>query len=57
MTKRWFTIREAAEYFSMKEKTLYGLVGRELIPADAVLRLGRQIRVDVKKIENKEIKK
>lgn len=57
MTKRWYSVREAAEYFSMKEKTLYGLIGRGLLPDDAILRLGRQLRLDIKKIENnKEMK-
>ncbi len=56
MTKRWYSISEAAEYFSMKKSTLYSLVGRGLIRADAVLRLGRQIRLDIKKIEEKNEK-
>lgn len=51
MKKVWFTVKEAAEYFSIPPKTLYSLAGRGLLPGDAVLRLGRQIRVDIKKIE------
>jgi len=53
MEKKWFTVAEAAEYFSIKKKTLYSLIGRGLVPDDAVLRLGRQIRLDIKKIEEK----
>lgn len=55
MDKRWYSIAEAAEYFSMKKKTLYGLVGRGLIRDDAVLRLGRQLRIDIKKVEEEGI--
>jgi len=51
MTKRWYSIAEAADYFSIKKCTLYSLVGRGLIRDDAVLRLGRQIRLDIRKIE------
>jgi len=57
MNKKWFTVKEAAEYFSIKKQTLYGLIGRGLVPGDAVLRLGRQIRLDIKKIEEKGIKR
>jgi len=54
MEKKWFTVAETAEYFSMKPKTLYSLIARKMIPNDAVLRLGRQIRLDIKKIEMKD---
>lgn len=56
MNKKWFTVKEAAEYFSIKKKTLYTLIGKGQLPADAVLRLGRQIRLDIKKIEEMGIK-
>jgi len=51
MQKRWFTVKEAAEYFSIPVKTIYSLASRGLIPGNAVLRLGRQLRVDLQKIE------
>jgi len=49
--RRWFTIREAAEYFSLPKKTLYSLAARDRLPEGSVLRLGRQLRFDVEKIE------
>jgi excisionase family DNA binding protein len=51
MTRRWYSVREAAEYFSMSKKTLYSLAARKRLPDGAVLRLGRQIRFDVRAIE------
>lgn len=54
MNKKWFSVKEAAEYFNINPKTMYSLIGRGLLPGDAILRLGRQIRVDIKKIEKEE---
>jgi len=54
--RHWFTIAEAANYFSMKSKTLYSLAARRRLPDGAVLRLGRQVRLDVKKIEEEGVK-
>jgi len=51
MTKKWYSVREASQYFGLNLKTLYTLIGKGQIPDDAVLRLGRQLRVDLKKIE------
>lgn len=49
---RWLTIREAAEYFNFKStKTLYSLAARGRLPQGSVLRLGRQIRINVAAIE------
>jgi len=49
--KHWFTIPEAAAYFSLKPKTLFSLAARGLLPEGSVLRLGRAVRVNIKKIE------
>lgn len=54
MERRWLTISEAARYFSMKPKTLYGLAARGRLPEDAILKLGRCIRLDVKRIEEQK---
>jgi len=56
MQKRWFTIAEASAYFSIKSKTLYSLIGRGLIREDAILRLGRAIRINIEKVESEGIK-
>jgi len=51
-TRRWFSIPAAAEYFGLKSaKTLYSLIGRDRLPKGAVLRIGRQIRLNVAAIE------
>jgi hypothetical protein len=49
--RRWYPIREAAAYFGLKPKTLYSLAARSRLPEGAVLRIGRQIRIDVAVIE------
>lgn len=51
MQKVWFSIAEAAEHFSLSRKTLYSLVARNRLPSKAVLRLGRQIRINVEAVE------
>ena len=51
MGRRWSTITEAAEYFTISKKTLYSLIGRNRLPSGSVLRIGRQIRIDVSKVE------
>lgn len=55
--RRWFSIPEAAKYFDIKAKTLYSLAARGLLPAGAVLRLGRQVRISVEVIEKEGIRK
>jgi len=54
MTKKWYSVREASQYFDLNQKTLYTLIGKGQITADAVLRLGRQIRIDIKRIEEQK---
>jgi excisionase family DNA binding protein len=51
MNKKWFSVREAALYFGIKTQTLYSLAARGRLPAKSVLRLGRQLRINVAKIE------
>ena len=51
LKKKWMTVAEAGDYFSIPKKTLYSLAARGLLPANSVLRLGRQIRIDVSVIE------
>lgn len=47
----WLKISQAAAYFSISRKTLYSLAARNRLPRGAVLRLGRQIRINVATIE------
>jgi len=54
MQKRWYTVAEAAEYFSLKKKTVYTLIAKKEFPEDAIIRLGHQIRVDIKRIEEQK---
>ena len=52
LPRRWYSVAEAASYFGLKSpKTLYTLAARDRLPAGAVLRIGRQIRVNVEVIE------
>lgn len=55
--RRWLSVPAASKYFSVKPKTLYSLIGRGRIKGDCVLRLGRAIRLDVKKIEEAGIER
>ena len=50
--RSWRSISDAARYFGLKSpKTLYSLVARGRLPENAVLRIGRQIRISVEAIE------
>ena len=52
MQKIWYSIAEASQYFGLKSpKTLYSLAARGRLPKGAVLRLGRQIRINIAAIE------
>ena len=48
---RWVDVKCAAEYFSIKPKTLYSLAARGLLPDGAVIRLGRSLRINPEKVE------
>jgi len=50
--RRWLTVKEAADYFALSPKTLYSLAARDRLPKGSVLRIGRQIRVNAKVIED-----
>jgi len=54
--RRWYSIREAAEYFGLPSKTFYFLAARKRLPVGAVLRIGRAIRIDVTRIEAAALK-
>ena len=49
--RRWLTIAEASSHFAISKKTLYSLAARGRFPKGAVLRLGRQIRINATAIE------
>jgi len=51
MQKRWFSVSEAAEHFSINRKTLYSLIARKMIPEAAILKFGRVYRINVTAIE------
>lgn len=49
---RWLTVSAASKYFGLKSpKTLYSLAARDRLPRGSVLRIGRQIRINVEIIE------
>lgn len=50
--RKWLTIAEASKYFGLRSpKTLYSLAARNRLPRGSVLRIGRQIRINVEIIE------
>jgi hypothetical protein len=51
MTKKWFSVPEAASHFGINIKTFYSLAARGLLPEKSVLRLGRQLRINIQKVE------
>lgn len=53
--RRWVSVRQAEAYFNLPPTTLYSLIGRRRLPAAAILRLGRAIRVDVRAIESAQL--
>jgi hypothetical protein len=57
MKRRWVSISEAATYFDIPAKTLYSLAARGLLPKGAILRLGRQLRVDIEAVEKQPAEK
>ena len=57
MTRRWVTVKEAAEYFKIRPKTMYSLAARGKIPGrdHAIKRFGRQIRINIELIESADL--
>jgi excisionase family DNA binding protein len=53
MTRKWFSVREAADYWGIKSSTLYALLGRRKakLPEGSLVRIGKQIRIDIEKID------
>jgi excisionase family DNA binding protein len=51
MAKKWYSVREAAAYFNIKPATMYSLAARGRLGEGAVLRLGRQVRINPEKVE------
>jgi hypothetical protein len=50
--QKWRSVAAAASYFGLKSpKTLYSLVARHQLPPRAVLRIGKQLRINVEAIE------
>jgi hypothetical protein len=49
--KTWVSIAEASRHFGLARGTMYSLAARGLLPPGSILKLGRQIRVNVEKIE------
>jgi len=49
--KKWLSVVEAGQYFGLRPKTLYDLAGRGRLPEGSVLRIGRAVRLDVRRLE------
>lgn len=57
MKRSWLNVKQASEHFSISPKTLYSLIARGRLPSGAVLKLGRQIRINIERIETEGIQK
>jgi len=56
--RKWLSVAQAADhYFSISRKTLYSLISRGMLPEGSVIRLGRQIRINVSAVEVGSIEK
>jgi len=49
--RRWVSVSEASAFFGISRKTLYSLAARGLLPPGSFIRLGRQLRINIEKIE------
>jgi excisionase family DNA binding protein len=50
MEKRWISPKQAAEFLSLHQKTIYSLISRGEIPA---AKIGGSVRVDLRALEAK----
>lgn len=48
----WLTVREAAPVLHMSTQGLYAAIREQQLPAAAVLRIGRRIRIDPLALRN-----
>ena len=49
MERRWITVKEAAQYLGLHEKTIYRLTYKRTIPFTKVEGIG--VRIDVKELD------
>jgi hypothetical protein len=57
MQKKWYSAEETSQYFGLNSrKTLYSLAARKLLPEGSVIKLGRQLRFSIEKIQSEGIK-
>jgi len=51
MEKRLITVKELADYISATKGAIYQMLFRREIPEQAVVKLGRAVRFDLKEID------
>ena len=51
MEKRLITVKELADYISSTKGSIYQMLFRHEIPEQAVVKLGRAVRFDLKEID------
>jgi excisionase family DNA binding protein len=64
MTKEWSTVEEAAPALGMSKQGMYDAIRKGQLPREAVLRIGKRIRINMKalnsshgKTENVEVER
>lgn len=48
MTKEWATVEEAAPALGMSKQGMYDAIRKGQLPREAVLRIGKRIRINLK---------
>jgi excisionase family DNA binding protein len=51
MTKEWSTVEEAAPALGMSKQGMYDAIRKGQLPQEAVLRIGKRIRVNLKALQ------
>jgi len=51
MEKRLITVKELADYISSTKGSIYQMLFKHMIPEQAVVKLGRAVRFDLKEID------
>lgn len=51
MSKEWSTVEEAAPALGMSKQDMYDAIRKGQLPREAVLRIGKRIRVNLKALQ------
>lgn len=54
MTKEWSTVEEAAPALGMSKQGMYDAIRKGQLPREAVLRIGKRIRINLRALDATE---